>query len=820
MPPVTGNYSKGTKGGFVEAQRLAFMLLQKGVPLVDADVIRSGRINYTLIRRALGVLIGNASPNNGFKIVGDNANNDVLVTGGDGTINGAGRIWVEGNQCLLLSDIRYVNNGASDDQKSIHPTISYITGVGNNILQDTGANYPAGALVGRTIVPDITQPATTATITANTANTITVSLDLTAAGILPGAHYRVEMSTPAGGDRNDGVYLNVFLDEFDAVDLPDIRHDFGTLITASHFLGVRQRLEIVQGDTVGLPGTPPSFNYVDADGFEHFLVKIADIQRYDGVAAIAAVDVTDRRFTAGNFTNFLNKHGDNMDGDLNMQGADIILDPGRTVDGRDVSADGTKLDTITFTGSGVAALLPKVVRRVKAEFDLSAVAAAQLVVGRSFRSKEPGGDDSTKGVNTIAPDNRVRVQRVGTDDDLLGGTDSASKIYGRLTENHPTPNISGTWTFTNATTSVVGSGGSADTELVSGDLVRGPDGVFYTVDSVAGPNNFTILEPFAGATAPQINPDARRWLLDFYVNDAGVETSLTPPGAPDIKYFYDETFDYADVPPRDPVQEDQVAGNVPAASTSVAGKVALAPDGGTAASTAVQANDTRLQGLAIEQNDVGAGTRRPVLNFEGTAIDSIAVEATKNTVVINQRAAPSAAEVVAALASAATPVAFNSQRIVAVADPDPAAAGLQHVVTRNYLENVLGLLRATVAYYRNPGFAGATVEWTLISDPDSIFPAPVGGGIKFPSNGWWECHYTGSVNAVAGPVNMFGRFNGAEVAKITHGSDGGPYPDQAPCALTFPVQVTAFATDVVTITGSPTATANDHNMYVKKIRNL
>lgn len=821
MPPVTGNYSKGTLGGFLEQQRLALALLQKGVPVIDADFIRNNQINYTLIRRALGVLIGNASPNSGFLVVGDSSANDVQISGGNGTVNGAGRMWVEGNQCMLLSDIRFVNNGTTDDELSIYPTISFIVGVGNITIQDTSANYVPGALVGLTITPDVTQPGTTATIVSNTATDITVGIDLIAAGIAVGARYRIEMDTPSGAGRNDGVYLNVHLDEIDSTDLPDIRHDFGTQITTSHFLGVRQKIEIVRGDSVGLPGSPPAFQYVDADGFEHFLVKIADITRFDGVATIAPGDVSDLRFTAGNFTNFLVKTGDNMTGDLNMVGADIVMDPTQTVDGRDVSVDGAKLDTIDFTGSGVAALLPKVVRQVKAEFDLTGVAAAQLVVGQSFRSKDPGGDDSTKGVNTVAPNNTVRVQRVNTNDDILGGTDSASKVFGRLTENHPTPNISGTWTFTNASLSIVGVGGSANTELVPGDLVLGPDSVWYTVDVIGGPNNVTLVEPFAGTTGPVANPSARRWLLDFVVNDAGTESGLTPAGTPDIKYFFTETFDYSDVPPRDPIEEDQVAANVPTASEAVAGKVQLSPDGGTTAGQAVQASDTRLEGVAAEQNDAGTTARRGIMNFEGTAIASVAQEATKNTITINQRGAPSAAEVLAALASAAGPVDINNQRLVNAADPDPGAAGLQHAVTRNFLENVLGVIRPTVCYYRNPAFVGATVEWTKTSDPDSIFPAPLaGGGIRVPSNGWWEVHYTGSANATAGTVNMFGRLNGVEQAKITLGADAGPFPDQAPAALTFLVQITSFGTDAITITGSPTASANDHQLYIKKVRNL
>lgn len=626
MPPTTGNYSKGIAGGFLEEQRLAFAVLQKGVPFIDADFNRSQFINYLLIRRALGVLIGDASPNNGFKIVADGSSNDFIVSGGDGTLSGAGRMWVNGNQAMLLSDIRFVNLGATDDGKSIFPSISFILGISNEILQDTSANYTPGALVGRTITPDVTTPATTATILANTATDLTLDIDLGASGVVVGDRYRIELSTPSGADRNDGIYLDTYLDEVDGAELPDIRHDFGTFITAAHFLQVRQRILVVEGDSVGNPGGLTPLLYVDADGFSHSITKLADVARFDGQAAINVPDVTDLRATAGNFTNFLNKTGDNMSGDLNMlPGTDIILAALGLVDGRDVSVDGAKLDLIDFTSQGIANKLPLSTFPVQGT-TLTAVATAAIPVSEFLRDKEPGGTTTVKGIFTTAPDNKTLIQDADTADAIVGGTSGSEGVFGLLTENHPVPNISGTWTFTNATFAVTGVGGAANTQLLDGDIVRGPDGLFYTVDGTPGSANaFTIKEPFAGTTGPTVTPDARRWILTLRLTDPITEVDFTPSVPVDISWHYEQSFDEADRPVRTPlfaITSDQQAAEVPDASETIKGKALHAADLELSATKVPTADDSRLLGGSASKDPAVPinADRGPIRLIEGGAI--------------------------------------------------------------------------------------------------------------------------------------------------------------------------------------------------------
>ena len=64
-----------------------------------------------------------------------------------------------------------------------------------------------------------------------------------------------------------------------------------------------------------------------------------------------------------------------------------------------------------------------------------------------------------------------------------------------------TGNLTGTWTFTNGSTTVSGTGGAATTELAAGDYVRVSNGTeWYKVTSVTNDNEFEITPAFQQAT--------------------------------------------------------------------------------------------------------------------------------------------------------------------------------------------------------------------------------------------------------------------------------------------------------------------------------
>jgi hypothetical protein len=129
------------------------------------------------------------------------------------------------------------------------------------------------------------------------------------------------------------------------------------------------------------------------------------------------------------------------------------------------------------------------------------------------------------------------------------------------------------------------------------------------------------------------------WTLTyFYLNASGVETAIVTietevaGGAPtDVKLVgTPKVFSRND--PARPLFDstvyrlrDQVAGDIPDATTTVRGKVLYATDGETTALEAVQGSDSRLTGIRGRRNSGAATARRPQYNFiEGSNI-SIAI---------------------------------------------------------------------------------------------------------------------------------------------------------------------------------------------------
>jgi hypothetical protein len=267
-----------------EAKRYQMLVHQQGVPWVEADENDRNWIVYNLLRRFIQKVIGNGSPDEGFKIVGTGAANDFAITGGDGTVEGAGRLLVEGFQCILPESRNYKGT----DNLECAPVS---TGLTETVLTDSAADFTLGGpdnnLVGRTLVPDIAQPGLIYTITANTQTSITVSGNMLSDGIQVGTHYRVELSTPAA-DRTDEVYIDCYLDEIDSDEDPELKHTLGMQIET------QRRLKLIQNVLVA-EGSPTPAPYTDSDGNQHYTLKLATIQRYAGQDIINTTDVTDER---------------------------------------------------------------------------------------------------------------------------------------------------------------------------------------------------------------------------------------------------------------------------------------------------------------------------------------------------------------------------------------------------------------------------------------------------------------------------------------------------------------------------------------------
>lgn len=281
-----GSYSRDM---FSENKRYIQRRVQQGVPWVDADDNDLQQGTYNIVRR-VEQLLGDGCVGDGFKCVGTGAVNDFTILGGDGTADGAGRFYLKGNGCLLFGPTTWKNIGVSEDDKSVHPRITaieYVAATNKTLIMDSAANWDTNEHAGKTTTPDVTQPGSTFVVDSNTRTQLTVDGDATAVAQV-GDGYRIEMTTPSGTNRVDGVFLDVYLDEFDCEDDPNLKHNLSTQVCAQLRIKLIQTLYVKEGSEVY-----PDF--VDSDGKQHYTFQVARLLRYDGQSAINAPDVIDLR---------------------------------------------------------------------------------------------------------------------------------------------------------------------------------------------------------------------------------------------------------------------------------------------------------------------------------------------------------------------------------------------------------------------------------------------------------------------------------------------------------------------------------------------
>ena len=108
----SGKYSRWSydeSKGYVLLAKEKLGPSDQSVPLLDDELNCQAEAQLMLLRRAIKRVFGNGTDGDGFKIIESptNTTNNFAIKGGDGTIEGAGYMFVEGWMPFLLSDIEY-----------------------------------------------------------------------------------------------------------------------------------------------------------------------------------------------------------------------------------------------------------------------------------------------------------------------------------------------------------------------------------------------------------------------------------------------------------------------------------------------------------------------------------------------------------------------------------------------------------------------------------------------------------------------------------------------------------------------------------------
>jgi hypothetical protein len=256
---------------FNEEHQYLWAKVQQGIPWIDADE-NDDRLSVATQLRRLVQMVGCGAIGNGWKITADGSSPyDFTVTGGDGTLDGAGRYLANGYVPLLKDDVNYINSGATEAETSICPRITnivYNSGTGLTLIEDSAANWLTNDHVGKTIYPDITSGFNTVVV-SNTANTMLVTGDATVSGET-GSPYRIALTDVPG--RVDTVFLNIYVDEYNSTDDPNLEHQLAVPVTAQLREKLIHTIYVQEGGT--------SFpEYVDADGNQHYTIPLARIYR-------------------------------------------------------------------------------------------------------------------------------------------------------------------------------------------------------------------------------------------------------------------------------------------------------------------------------------------------------------------------------------------------------------------------------------------------------------------------------------------------------------------------------------------------------------
>ena len=297
-------------------------------PWVDADWNEFVRQTIRTRQRSILDISGSGTVGNGFKLKpapDGHQDNNFSLTGGDGTVAGAGFYYVGGLRAYIVSDIEYspaLNrvNLYNELPEIHHKPTAILAGT----LIDTSASWNNDQLVGRTLyVVDVNGNGTSNVIIENNATQIKVANNAVLAAA-DASYYWVGLTTPAAGQtRTDYVFLDVYLDEITVDEDSNLDHGLApgaaNSITGANRLKLQANVIVCEGldnnnkpkghkIPVGIVASADdadintgdvlsreSFEWVDSNGESHWICLIATLVREGGVAAIDGDEDVDER---------------------------------------------------------------------------------------------------------------------------------------------------------------------------------------------------------------------------------------------------------------------------------------------------------------------------------------------------------------------------------------------------------------------------------------------------------------------------------------------------------------------------------------------
>lgn len=202
----------------------------------------------------------------------------------------------------------------------------------------------------------------------------------------------------------------------------------------------------------------------------------------------------------------------------------------------------------------------------------------------------PLGSETVEGA-VCAPNDSVRnfcfVTNATTGGRLIDTTTPTAVIpthdpvFGRL--DYTAGNIGAlkTVTFTTASSNVTGGGtGPFSAPLAEGDLLEGPDGKYYAVQTIIDPDTAMLSSAFQGTSGAIVDPGYQRFTLSFFTA-AG---AYAVPAGTSVKFTF-PAFTQADRGVYDGLQALKIDAEIPdppAATSTLAGKVREAATGSQA----------------------------------------------------------------------------------------------------------------------------------------------------------------------------------------------------------------------------------------------